>query len=575
MALALVDKKEDDSCRWDDIESYNHASKKLFEAVQEDLENFQTEEYKIIKITKSKLEFRNVICPQIIITFWSDCSNYNVYPLRLEITYQYRTSLMIDKNKEINWQNDEKNSNEIRLRPRIKGIIYHFNFSDEGLLSGYQHANNLQFDSLKNVFISIKNIISNPAIPIDQMYPLNKIENAWENHQDDSCPCQFYEAMPVSWNIYNNSKYKLKQKLVKQLRDNLRKQHIDQYIYQQNKINNTIQRYKPIFPWLWSDDWNYSDILNADFLKIFNDKENGKKLFLQEFIKPEIENRVYSFPFFTEKFCDQLVEELDNYEKTDYLPKERPNSMNNYGVILNYIGLEPFVTNLFDKYLKVIAQWIYPSNIEKNDDELDDEDLDFTFHGTLDHHHTFMVQYKMDADLFLDMHIDDSEVTFNINLLDKFNGAELAICGLTGEKKRRNHLLSYNHHKGKCLIHAGRQRHGARAITDGERQNLIIWCKSSWYRMINPHGSGKCACCKYQKKYKNQNDPDPICLSKTHDQDYQKWVDKYSNQSLYGNKQNNFTIENEFDEKARESQINDVLIEDNHDEGKQDDNPLL
>ena len=42
MALALVDKKEDDSCRWDDIESYNHASKKLFEAVQEDLENFQT-----------------------------------------------------------------------------------------------------------------------------------------------------------------------------------------------------------------------------------------------------------------------------------------------------------------------------------------------------------------------------------------------------------------------------------------------------------------------------------------------------------------------------------------------------
>ena len=116
--------------------------------------------------------------------------------------------------------------------------------------------------------------------------------------------------------------------------------------------------------------------------------------------------------------------------------------MNNYGVILNYIGLEPFITDLFDTYLTKIAEWVYPSDEPKNDTEMKDEDLDFTFHGTLDHHHTFMVQYKMDADLFLDMHIDDSEVTFNINLLDKFEGAELAICGLT---ERQNEEIIYYH----------------------------------------------------------------------------------------------------------------------------------
>ena len=161
-------------------------------------------------------------------------------------------------------------------------------------------------------------------------------------------------------------------------------------------------------------------------------------------------------------------------------------------------------------------------------------------------------------------------MTFNVNLLDEFQGAELAICGLTGEKKRRNHLLSYQHKRGRCLVHAGKQRHGARAITEGERQNLIIWCRSSWYRMIYPHGSGQCACCKHRDK--EQNDPDPICLSKTHDRDYDQWVNRYAKQSVYGNKNDNFTIVNETDNTTE-----DVLIDNNEqDEHKQNsDNPLL
>ena len=84
----------------------------------------------------------------------------------------------------------------------------------------------------------------------------------------------------------------------------------------------------------------------------------------------------------------------------------------------------------------------------------------------------------------------------------------------------------------------------------------------------------RCVCCKFRDN--DQNDPDAICLSKTHDQDYDQWVEKYSNMSIYGNKVDNFTIENELDDKAREALDDDVLIEDNLDEGKQnDDNPLL
>ncbi|MCP4139106.1 MAG: hypothetical protein GY755_02255, partial [Chloroflexi bacterium] len=106
-----------------------------------------------------------------------------------------------------------------------------------------------------------------------------------------------------------------------------------------------------------------------------------------------------------------LYDELDNYEKCKDLPKQRPNSMNDYGVVLNYIGLEPFITDLCDNFLNIIAEWMFPF-----------KDTNFTYFGTLDHHHTFTVEYELNGDIFLDMHVDDSEITFNINLFDQFYG---------------------------------------------------------------------------------------------------------------------------------------------------------
>lgn len=42
--------------------------------------------------------------------------------------------------------------------------------------------------------------------------------------------------------------------------------------------------------------------------------------------------RVYRFPVFEKSFCDELVEELEHFEKSS-APKGRPNTMNHYGVI--------------------------------------------------------------------------------------------------------------------------------------------------------------------------------------------------------------------------------------------------
>ena len=147
--------------------------------------------------------------------------------------------------------------------------------------------------------------------------------------------------------------------------------------------------------------------------------------------------------------------------------------------------------------------------------------LQYTMGQSLDHHHSFMVQYKPNEDKSLDMHIDDSEITFNININSNFKGSYLTICGLTGDKNRRNLTKNYDHKLGRCLVHAGSHRHGAKNIISGERMNIIIWCKSSSYRQYKSHGSGNCVCCKV---HKNENNPDLLCLSKTHDKDYKKWV---------------------------------------------------
>lgn len=42
-------------------------------------------------------------------------------------------------------------------------------------------------------------------------------------------------------------------------------------------------------------------------------------------------NQTFSFQLFTTKYCQQLIEEIDHFNKSN-VPKGRPNSMNNYGV---------------------------------------------------------------------------------------------------------------------------------------------------------------------------------------------------------------------------------------------------
>jgi len=221
--------------------------------------------------------------------------------------------------------------------------------------------------------------------------------------------------------------------------------------------------------------------------------EEGSTEGWKKVLREEEPGEVYSMPIFTEAFCDFFLEEVFAFYASG-LPARRPNSMNNYGIVLNDIGLEHFVDKL-QAVLQPIGRILFPGA-----------------GSDWDGHHCFIVRYRENEDLGLDMHTDDSDVTFNICLGLDFDGAGLQFCGTMGQKDHRQYRVTYKHERGRCIVHLGRKRHGADDITRGERMNLILWNHSTTYRKSN--------------EYKNPpyvaegDDPDLRCLSYTHDRDF-------------------------------------------------------
>ncbi|XP_040272115.1 2-oxoglutarate and iron-dependent oxygenase domain-containing protein 2 isoform X1 [Bufo bufo] len=176
--------------------------------------------------------------------------------------------------------------------------------------------------------------------------------------------------------------------------------------------------------------------------------------------------RIYSFPIFVPQFCRDFVEELEHFEKS-HLEKGRPNTMNNYGVLLNELSLdESFATPLREKYLRPLASVLYPD----------------WGGGCLDSHKAFVVQYSVDKDLDLSCHYDNSEVTLNVSLGKEFTDGNLYFSDMREVPSNERRYTEVEHTIGHGILHRGQQVHGALPITSGERWNLIIWMRASSIR---------------------------------------------------------------------------------------------
>lgn len=133
-----------------------------------------------------------------------------------------------------------------------------------------------------------------------------------------------------------------------------------------------------------------------------------------------------------------------------------------------------------------------------------------------DDHHSFIVRYQAGEDLGLDMHTDDSDVTFNVCLGHDFTGATLSFCGNFGAPQHRKLTHTYSHEVGRCVVHLGSRRHGADDIASGQRINLIVWSKNNDWRSSQAYQQRRAV---YQRE---EALPDPVCLSFTHDKDFEK-----------------------------------------------------
>lgn len=171
-------------------------------------------------------------------------------------------------------------------------------------------------------------------------------------------------------------------------------------------------------------------------------------------------------PVFSAKFCQTLLEELEHFEQSD-MPKGRPNTMNNHGVLMHELGLDdPLVTPLRERFLLPLMALLYPD----------------CGGGHLDSHRAFVVKYALGQDLELGCHYDNAELTLNVALGKDFTGGALYFGGFFQAPAALTETLEVDHVVGHGILHRGGQLHGARPLSTGERWNLVVWLRASAVR---------------------------------------------------------------------------------------------
>ncbi|GFS98513.1 2-oxoglutarate and iron-dependent oxygenase domain-containing protein 2 [Nephila pilipes] len=241
-----------------------------------------------------------------------------------------------------------------------------------------------------------------------------------------------------------------------------RRKNLETHALERKKILQ--QLYKPIETNVLNLQENF---LDPSFINIVN---AAKSLDFEEIVQLldviSEEKQLYGFSVFSQAFCKQLIKELDHYQESS-LPKGRPNSMNKYGVLLDELGFhDHFSQVLRTKYLDPLAKILFP---EWRGNELDS-------------HKIFTVGYKINEDLELGYHYDNSEITLNVCLGKLFEGGDLYFGDMKTIPIAESSCILIHHKVGYGIFHRGQQLHGALPITKGERQNLIIWLRSSSVR---------------------------------------------------------------------------------------------
>ncbi|MCO5581243.1 hypothetical protein L7F22_035121 [Adiantum nelumboides] len=312
---------------------------------------------------------------------------------------------------------------------------------------------------------------------------LDHLPDSYEDVKDLEYPASMYSAMerylpPEFLNAPRNNKLTVLQQILSRYRPNGERARLQKHREYRERIRRS---YKPL----------HSDLYSLDperfLVQTFRDAiKHGTSEGIRK-IMTEPSPGLYTFDMLQPSICAKLLDEVEHFERWAAEAKMkimRPNTMNKYGAVLDDIGMEGMLDQLMSKFLSPMASQLFTE----------------VGGSSLDTHHGFVVEYSMDRDLELGFHVDDSEVSLNVCLGREFTGGDLFFRGVRCDKHvngevRPEEVFEYAHVPGRAILHAGRHRHGAKAITSGQRTNLILWCRSSEFRELKKYKSNFSSWC--------------------------------------------------------------------------------
>jgi hypothetical protein len=177
----------------------------------------------------------------------------------------------------------------------------------------------------------------------------------------------------------------------------------------------------------------------------------------------QIAQGVFLRQLFDEQQCATMLRAIKNQSDGESLGSSQPNSMQEYGVVVDEPELAGKLARLANEQLKEEIKVLFPS---------------FP-HYEFSEHYAFLTSYGEDANQDLSLHVDASHLTLNICLDSNIQGSDLVF---TGSRCRQHlndapdrHPVSVRFERGDALLHLGNQRHFVTTLTSGRRHNLVIW----------------------------------------------------------------------------------------------------
>jgi hypothetical protein len=181
-------------------------------------------------------------------------------------------------------------------------------------------------------------------------------------------------------------------------------------------------------------------------------------------------------------FCDFIMKKVRKYELDKKNKRTKPvNSMHANAILIDELDISDHIKILVNLILLKTIYSLFPRCTGIPFDSL----------------HSYIVRYSDNLDTDLGFHVDDSLVTINLCLNDKFVGSDLIFKGIrcpihVDTPSTNSEGISIKHKKGFMVLHDGKNRHYVNSIQEGERYNLIIWCQNNnenieWHKAQENH----------------------------------------------------------------------------------------